>query len=552
MPKHFPLRWSRLRKKLAQDSPGRRLGKLLLLFQVLLALCGTSTLAGIPPQVSNVSLAQRRDGSKAVDIHYDLADPENDLCAVSIAISSNGGATFGFLPDPEKLSGDCGYPITPGTAKHIIWQAGEERFPFEGDQYVARITADDAVRPHISNPYSGVDFSVAALAKADFHSHTTYSDAGATATPKARIDRYRLYGYRVATIADHDTYGPQAGTALTNRPFGTWPLSAVYADSVPLLPSPQTAGGNIEYYPALEMFAVRGNELSGFTGSGPTSTFASNYFTLHHVVSLCAPMWNSTHVDQGYIYPTDLRYGNAGSKVADTEWQIAEIGVQGGLAIMAHPQKQWQNFCQGNLGDPPYPGMPGGVLPPYDEVAYPHYPYTIAWYEAILRANPHVVGVEAYGKLRDHRQYWDLILCQTMPERPVWGFSNSDAHDVGASVGKHMNMLWLNEETPEAIRQALEQGSFYIIHDPLGTDLGRHTSSPPAFPTIDSINVSGTQISIQASNAVAVNWVHNQTVIASGTSFDASAHLDLNYIRAEVTGADGSIALTQPFGIFAP
>ncbi len=536
----------------AQGRPWRRFGPLALLFLTLLVLLDSVWLSGIPPEVTNVSVSQRRDGSKIVDIRYDLADPENDLCSVSIALSSNGGVSFGFLPDPEELSGDFGYPIAPGTGKHIIWQAGEEHFPLDGDQYVARITADDAVRPYVSNPYSGVDFSAAVLVKADFHSHTTYSDAAATATPKARIDRYRLYGYRVATIADHDSYGPQAGTTLTTRPFGTWPLSAVYADSIPLMPSPETAGGDIEYYPALDLFAVRGNELSGFTGSEPTSAFASDYFTLHHVVSLCAPMWNSMHVDRGYIYPTDLRYGNAGSKVADTEWQIAEIGVQGGLAIMAHPQKQWQNFCQGNLGDPPYPGMPGGVLPPYDEVAYPHYPYTIGWYEAILRAYPHVLGVEAYGKLRDHRQYWDLILAQTMPERPVWGFSNSDAHDVAASVGKHMNMLWLDEATPEAIRQALEQGSFYIIHDPLGADLSRHTSTPPAYPTIDSINVSDTQIAIQATNAVAVNWIHNQTVIATGPVFDASAHLDLNYIRAEVLGADGSIALTQPFGIFAP
>ncbi len=508
--------------------------------------------SGRDPLVANVSLAQRTDGSKIVDVYYDLNAPDASLYTIYVHMSSDAGLSWGVRPSANNLSGDFGPGIEPGTGKHIVWQAGNETTAFDGAHYVARIFADDGAPLTILNPYANVDFATAGVMKADFHCHTTYSDAAATATPRARIDRHRLYGYQVLAIADHDTYGPQAGTTLTTRPFGTWPWSGVYADSLPLVPSPETAGGEIEYYPALEMFAVRGNELSGFTGDGPTSVFSPNFFTLHHVLALCAPMWNPGHVAQGYILPTDLRYGNAGTKLTDTAWQVAEIGIQGGLAIMAHPQKQWQSFCQGYLGDPPYPGMPGGVLPAYDEINYPHYPYTIDWYEDIYTANPHAIGIEAYGKMRDHRQYWDLILNRLMPSHPVWGFSNSDAHDIGPAVGKHMNMLFVDEASPDAIRGALEQGAFYIIHDPLGADLTRHTSTPPAYPTIQSVTVNSGVISVSATNYDAINWISDQTVIASGSSFDANAHRDLSYIRAEFSGTGGSIALTQPFGILIP
>ncbi len=502
--------------------------------------------------VGNVILSQRRDGSKTVDVHYDLLAPSTSIFTVYLQISSDAGLTFAYMPDAANLSGDIGPGVVPGTGKHIVWQAGNETLRFVGNHYVAKVIADDGSPLVIDNPYAGVDFDTASVAKADFHSHTTYSDASVTATPKARIDRYALYGYKIAAITDHDSYGPQAGTDLTNRPLSTWPWSAVYNASVALEASPETAGQMIEYYPSLDIFAVRGSELSGFTGSGPASVFAPDFFTLHHVVALCSNMWNEGHFAQGYIIPTTLRYGNAGSKVADTEWQVAETGNQGGLAIMCHPQKQWQSFCQGYLGDPPYPGMPGGVLPAYDEINYPNYPYTVDWYEALYAANPHAIGVETFGKMRDHRQYWDLILERMMPQRPVWGFSDSDAHDVAAAVGKHMNMLFLDEASPAAIRDALEQGQFYIIHDPLGTDLNRHTSSPPVFPTINSIEIADNVITVNATNGSEIRWVNNQRVYHTGASFNADDFRYLSYIRAEVLGDGGSVALTQPFGLSIP
>ena len=39
-----------------------------------------------PPVVSNVTASQRTDGSRLVDIGYDLADADGDACTVSVAV----------------------------------------------------------------------------------------------------------------------------------------------------------------------------------------------------------------------------------------------------------------------------------------------------------------------------------------------------------------------------------------------------------------------------------------------------------------------------------
>ncbi|MBW6516276.1 MAG: MBL fold metallo-hydrolase [Candidatus Cloacimonetes bacterium] len=93
------------------------------------------------PIISNTSVAQRTDGSKLVDIYYDLYVANNGQAEISLLLSDNGGDTFEFIPDPELLSGDVGQDIYAGAGKHIIWNAGAEEESFDGDQYRFRIIA---------------------------------------------------------------------------------------------------------------------------------------------------------------------------------------------------------------------------------------------------------------------------------------------------------------------------------------------------------------------------------------------------------------------------
>jgi len=87
--------------------------------------------------ITNITPAQRTDGSMIVDITYDLAGPEPDY-TITVETSFDNGATFVQI---DSVSGDVGAGITPGTGKTIVWGFGSE-FP---GQYSAttqiRITA---------------------------------------------------------------------------------------------------------------------------------------------------------------------------------------------------------------------------------------------------------------------------------------------------------------------------------------------------------------------------------------------------------------------------
>lgn len=80
--------------------------------------------ANSPPVVSNVTASQRPDASKLVDIYYNLADADGDACTVWAVVSDNGGVTF-KVP-ALTFTGHVGPGITPGSGRHIIWDAGAD------------------------------------------------------------------------------------------------------------------------------------------------------------------------------------------------------------------------------------------------------------------------------------------------------------------------------------------------------------------------------------------------------------------------------------------
>ncbi|HNT52663.1 MAG TPA: SUMF1/EgtB/PvdO family nonheme iron enzyme, partial [Candidatus Syntrophosphaera sp.] len=98
------------------------------------------------PVVSNVSASQRTDGSKIVDIYYDLYDADGDLCDITLAISADNGASFGIIPSPAYMSGDFGDDLPSGTNKHIVWDVGAQGANLDGS-YLYRVYADDGYSP---------------------------------------------------------------------------------------------------------------------------------------------------------------------------------------------------------------------------------------------------------------------------------------------------------------------------------------------------------------------------------------------------------------------
>src|SRR6185295_6874618 len=90
---------------------------------VLMASIGA--LAQAAPTVSNVRASQRMDGSKKVDIYYDLTGGAG-MMIVHVIFSTDNGASFTLIPQDTLLSGDVGTNVANGTDKHIVWDAAAD------------------------------------------------------------------------------------------------------------------------------------------------------------------------------------------------------------------------------------------------------------------------------------------------------------------------------------------------------------------------------------------------------------------------------------------
>jgi formylglycine-generating enzyme required for sulfatase activity len=112
----------------------------------LLLFCGANyAAAGAAPVVSNVRAAQRA-GTQLVDIFYDLADPSSASLAITVLVSTNGGASY-TLPATSFSGSGWGSAVTPGNNKQVTWNAGADWSGHYSANVRFRVTADDAVAP---------------------------------------------------------------------------------------------------------------------------------------------------------------------------------------------------------------------------------------------------------------------------------------------------------------------------------------------------------------------------------------------------------------------
>ncbi|MFH1850976.1 MAG: formylglycine-generating enzyme family protein [Candidatus Neomarinimicrobiota bacterium] len=90
----------------------------------LMILLNIGLLSGQQASVTNVSAGQRTDGSKIVDVYYDLAeDVVFTYFHVGLEVSFDDGANYQPI---RFISGDAGNGVMAGTGKHIEWNLGAE------------------------------------------------------------------------------------------------------------------------------------------------------------------------------------------------------------------------------------------------------------------------------------------------------------------------------------------------------------------------------------------------------------------------------------------
>ena len=120
----------------------------LLLWVFSLALVGPAwgplAASAAAPTVSNVRASQRA-GTQLVDVYYDLADADSSALTVSVAVSTNGGASY-FTPG-ASLSGALGPEIAPGSNKKITWNAGVDLPAKLFSNVRVSVTASDDTAP---------------------------------------------------------------------------------------------------------------------------------------------------------------------------------------------------------------------------------------------------------------------------------------------------------------------------------------------------------------------------------------------------------------------
>jgi formylglycine-generating enzyme required for sulfatase activity len=96
------------------------------------------------PHVSNVRALQLDDGTKRVEVLYDLAGAPTNGATVSVAFSATGAAPYDITPQTSVLSGDIGTSIPNGGNRRILWDTAAT-LPANtyGTNYRAAVTGID-------------------------------------------------------------------------------------------------------------------------------------------------------------------------------------------------------------------------------------------------------------------------------------------------------------------------------------------------------------------------------------------------------------------------
>jgi formylglycine-generating enzyme required for sulfatase activity len=112
------------------------------LFATFLIAATAPVAYAAPPVVSNVSASQRT-GTELVDIYYDVSDPDSSTVTVALVGSYNNGSSWSMPMVTLSGANAFGNGVTPGTGKHVVWDAGND---FDGQystQCRIRVIASD-------------------------------------------------------------------------------------------------------------------------------------------------------------------------------------------------------------------------------------------------------------------------------------------------------------------------------------------------------------------------------------------------------------------------
>jgi hypothetical protein len=214
----------------------------------------------------------------------------------------------------------------------------------------------------------------------------------------------------------------------------------------------------------------------------------------------------------------------------DYEAAITAVGLDGGLAIFAHPSS-----------------------PMY----YPQYGAWVdmSWYVEQFDRHPHLVGLEVNNHgMEGSLQLFDELLGHYGPERLIVGFATSDTQglsadgSIGSEQGFGFSILLAEDRDMASLRTAIEAGQVFWVDAP---EPDASTASI-RFPRVRSIRSDDGRIEVDVEGDVdAIRWIFENEVIHEGPLFTLADRVrpDQGYVRFEVSDGAGTTLGSQGFFI---
>ena len=214
---------------------------------------------------------------------------------------------------------------------------------------------------------------------------------------------------------------------------------------------------------------------------------------------------------------------------ANLEESFVKTEEMGGMQLINHPGQYWK------IGNT-YTGLEKN---------------SAAWHADNFKRHESLIGLEVYNQGNKHlsdRILWDEILTLNMPQRPVWGYSNDDFHNLNMAFFNYEYML-MDDFSIQALKDAMKTGRFVFSYEYGGSG----DALAPAISNV-SVNNENKSITIETPHND-VSWIcgvegsgssRKSAVVGYGKTFFFDGFKG-NYVRALVKNEYGETC-TQPIG----